>query len=43
MVTVYCWLLYTFQPVKTKLAHGNDIIAIDPKRQVKGIKPELFT
>ena len=35
--------MYAFKPVKKKLAHGNDIIAIDPKRQVKGIKPELFT
>lgn len=42
------WLLlighkYAFKPVKKKLAHGDDIISIDPKRQVKGIKPERFT
>ena len=42
------WLLlighkYAFKPVKTKLAHGNDIISIDTKRQVKRIKPERFT
>ena len=34
---------YAFQPVKAKFVYGNDIISIDPERQVKGIKPELIT